>query len=154
MELKFEGIEMWKWNIPTDRTQKVDEKNVIICLSCLILSYGHENVKSDSAFIFSTDDSKVSVTVWAKYLRASERSYSVLSENVMDCWTLMVISKTSTLENAIFFISTLNISQTATPKHTIFWKNSERSFICTCPNCDYFLLPSAENTKNQPFWKF
>ena len=56
-----------------------------VCLACLILSYGHENVKSDSSFVFSTDDSKVSVTVWVKYLRASERSYSVLSENVMDC---------------------------------------------------------------------
>ena len=123
-------------------------------LSCLLLSYGHENVKGDSSFVFSADDSKVLVTVWAKYLGASERSYLVLSKNAMNCWTLIVISKTSTLENNVFFISTLNVSQTATPKHIIFWKNSGRSFICICPNCDYFLLPSAENTKNQPFWTF
>ena len=58
-----------------------------VCLSCLLLNYGHENVKSDSSFVFSADDSKVSVTVWAKYLGASERSYLVLSENAMamDC---------------------------------------------------------------------
>ena len=56
-----------------------------VFLSSLLPSYGHENVKSDSSFVFSADDSKVSVTVWAKYLGASERSYLVLSENAMDC---------------------------------------------------------------------
>ena len=28
MELNFEGLEMWKWNIPTDRAQRVHEKNL------------------------------------------------------------------------------------------------------------------------------
>ena len=28
IELNFEGLEMKKWNIPTDRTQKVNEKMV------------------------------------------------------------------------------------------------------------------------------
>ena len=27
MELNFEGLEMEKWNIPTDRAQRVDGKN-------------------------------------------------------------------------------------------------------------------------------
>ena len=114
-----------------------------VCLSCLLSSYDHENVKSDSSFVVSADDSKVSVTVWAKYLRALERSYLVLPENAIDCWTLMVISKMSTPENAAFFIFTLNITQTKIQKYNIFWKNSGRSFIFTCPNCDYFLLLSA-----------
>ena len=49
-------------------------------------NYGHKNVKSgSSSFVFSIDDSKVSLTVWAKYLGASERSYLVLSGNYMDC---------------------------------------------------------------------
>ena len=49
-------------------------------------NYGHKNVKSGSSyFSFSVDDSKVSLTVWAKYLGESERSYLVLSENFMDC---------------------------------------------------------------------
>ena len=49
-------------------------------------NYGHKNVKSgSSSFVFSVDDSKVSLTVWAKYLGASERYYLVLSENYMDC---------------------------------------------------------------------
>ena len=38
-----------------------------------------------SSFVFSVDDNKVSLTVWAKYLDASERSYLFLSENSMDC---------------------------------------------------------------------
>ena len=44
-------------------------------------SYGHENVKNGSFFIFSADDSKILVLVWASHLNAPERSYSVLSEN-------------------------------------------------------------------------
>ena len=46
------------------------------------------------------------------------------------------------LTKQFFDISTLDISQTVTPKpmnYTIFWKNSERSFRCTfymfCLNC-------------------
>ena len=31
MELKFESIEMQKWNIPMDRAQRVDEKNGLLC---------------------------------------------------------------------------------------------------------------------------
>ena len=32
MELNFEGLEMLKGNTPTDRAQKVNEKNAVICL--------------------------------------------------------------------------------------------------------------------------
>ena len=32
MELNFEGFEMQKWNAPTDRAQRVHEKNELICL--------------------------------------------------------------------------------------------------------------------------
>ena len=32
MELNFEGLEMQKWNIPMDRTWRVDEKNAVIFL--------------------------------------------------------------------------------------------------------------------------
>ena len=31
-EFNFEGLEMYKLNIPTDRAQRVDEKNGVICL--------------------------------------------------------------------------------------------------------------------------
>ena len=32
MELNFEGLEIQKWNMPTDRAQRVDDKNGVICL--------------------------------------------------------------------------------------------------------------------------
>ena len=32
MELNFEGLEMQKWNMRTDRAQRVDEKNGVIYL--------------------------------------------------------------------------------------------------------------------------
>ena len=32
MKFNFEGLEIWKWNIPTDGAQEVDEKNSVICL--------------------------------------------------------------------------------------------------------------------------
>ena len=48
-------------------------------------------------FVFSADDSKTSVSVWA-----SERSYLALSENAMDYWVLSYISKISALENILF----------------------------------------------------
>ena len=47
-------------------------------------------------FVFSADDSKTSVSVWA-----SERSYLALSENAMDYWVLSYISKISAL-NILF----------------------------------------------------
>ena len=61
-------------------------------------NYGYKNVKrGSSSFVFSVDDRKVSLTVWSKYLGASETS-----GNSMDCSLLMVISKMSTLENGGF----------------------------------------------------
>ena len=36
-------------------------------------------------FVFSADDSKKPVTVWAKYLSASERSHLAFLANAMNC---------------------------------------------------------------------
>ena len=35
MKLNFEGLEMEKWNVPTDIVQIVDEKNGVICLATM-----------------------------------------------------------------------------------------------------------------------
>ena len=35
-ELDFEGLEIQKWNIPTDRTQRLGEKNGVICLVIML----------------------------------------------------------------------------------------------------------------------
>ena len=36
MGLNFEGLEMQKWNTPTDRAQRIDEKNGVFCLVMFI----------------------------------------------------------------------------------------------------------------------
>ena len=60
MELNFEGLEMQDWNIPTDRAQRLDEKNGVICL-VIMFTYRVlviKNVKNGPFFMFSADDSK------------------------------------------------------------------------------------------------
>ena len=90
MKLNFEGIKMQKWNIPTDRALRGDEENGFICL-VIIFTSGVTVIlifKNLSYFVFSADDSKTSVTLWAIYLKASEISYLAFSENTMDYWIL------------------------------------------------------------------
>ena len=58
---------MQKWNIQTDRAQKVDEKRGYLSYVCS-WSYGHWNVKNGSFIVGSVDASKKSVTVWRKYI--------------------------------------------------------------------------------------
>ena len=36
VELNFEGFEIQKWNISTDRTQRVGKKNGVICLVIML----------------------------------------------------------------------------------------------------------------------
>ena len=38
MELNFEGLKMEKLNIPMDKSQRVDEKNWVICLVIMFTS--------------------------------------------------------------------------------------------------------------------
>ena len=38
MKLNFEGLEMQKWNIPTDRAQGIDEINGVICQVVIFIS--------------------------------------------------------------------------------------------------------------------
>ena len=90
MELNFEGFEMQKLNIPTDRAQRANEKNEVICV-IIMITLGVMVIKmykNGSSFVPYADASKKSGTVWTKYLHASERSYFALSENAMDCWIL------------------------------------------------------------------
>ena len=84
-----EGLEMQKWNIPTDRPQRLNGKNGVIWAVIMFNPWDmHQNVKNGSFFVSSADASKKSVTVWTKYLRVSERFYTALSGNAMDCWIL------------------------------------------------------------------
>ena len=72
-----------------DRGQRVHETTDVICLLIMFTSgIIVKMTKMAHYFVFSADDSKKSVTVLAKYLSSSERSYLVPSEKVMDYWIL------------------------------------------------------------------
>ena len=82
IELNFECLEMQKRKISTDRSQLVDEKNVVICLAIMLTVIRMSKVAH--FFLLSAEDSKKPVTIWVKHLSASERSYLALLENAMD----------------------------------------------------------------------
>ena len=77
IELNFEGLEIQKLNIPTHRTQRVGEKKGVICIVIMLTPRVMviKMSKYGSFFVFSADDSKKIVLVWANYLNAPERSY-------------------------------------------------------------------------------
>ena len=157
MELNFEGLEMEKWNIPTDRPQRADEKNgaiypfiMFIRLWLLICEIWEKWL----IFIFSADDSKKIVTVCANYLRATERSYWVFSEQGMinrvwsyRSWVILgrntqkLVSQQKIPKSSIF--KNLHLanggSKFNSPQHLL--RKLSRIFRCTkifCPNCDSF----------------
>ena len=67
MELKFEGLEMQKWNIPTIRAQGADEKNDVIYLLIMFTPrLWSWKCQKWLFFVFSADDSKKYVKVSAK----------------------------------------------------------------------------------------
>ena len=58
MELNSEGLEMQKWNIPTDIIQRVDEKDGVICLVIIFTPRVIVIVRNSLYLVFSADDSK------------------------------------------------------------------------------------------------
>ena len=85
MKLNFEVVKKQKRNIPTDRAQRADEKNKVICPFIVFTSrvIVIRMSKNCSFYVFSADDSKKLITAWERYLIAPKRSYWILSENVM-----------------------------------------------------------------------
>ena len=76
MELNFESLKRKKWNIPTDRDQRADEKNRGNLPSFVKFSPRAifiQNGKNNSFFLFE---------------RPSERSYLVLLKNHVECFIL------------------------------------------------------------------
>ena len=133
-----------------------------VCLSCLLPSDGHDKVKNDSSFAYSCwrqqsvshSLGKIFRSIWKVLFRSFRKCYRLLNYDSNEQYAdpLMVISKTSTLENAVFFISTLNISQTATPKHTIFWKNSGRcNILCSQSDTNLVTIPSIISSVKKYF---
>ena len=137
IKMNFEYFQIQKWILQTVRSEKVNEKNGVICLismfpSCVMVL----KLSTKVHFLqFCADLSKKSMSIKAIYIYASGRSRHTLSENgivyydflLNFCWV------------SIFFdILIANISWTVarTPiNHTIFWKNVVRTFRCIYTYC-------------------
>ena len=79
-KLKFEGLQMQKSNIPTDRWEKYGH---LPSYPGYFECYDYQNVKNGYIFLFPADNNKKLVTFLEKYLSAPERFLSFLSENSM-----------------------------------------------------------------------
>ena len=85
MKMNFDYFQIQKWMLQTVRAEKVDEKNGVICLVSMFLSWVivrklSKNVQFLQSF---ADLSKKSKSVEAIYRYASESSHYTLSENSM-----------------------------------------------------------------------
>ena len=132
MELNFEGFEMQKWNISTDRAQRVDGKNKVICL--VVVFTPQVIVKCQKWLIFcifcwcqQKIRSYIALRKWYGLLN-SKLPLATYQPRVSYSFIIFLLTQ------QFFDISTLGISQEVTlktMKHTISWKNSKRSFRCT-----------------------
>ena len=85
MELTFYDFEMQKWNIATDRAQRVDEKNGVIRLVMFTPRLTVIKMSKMACFMyFLLDTAKNQSQNSERYLTASKWSYLALSENTMN----------------------------------------------------------------------
>ena len=85
MELTFYDFEMQKWNIATDRAQRVDEKNGVIRLVMFTPRLTVIKISKMACFMyFLLDTAKNQSQNSERYLTASKWSYLALSENTMN----------------------------------------------------------------------
>ena len=145
---------MQKWNIPTERAQRVDEKNGVVCLVIMFTPWV-KGIKMQKWLIFcifwwwqqkiSHSLGKIFNCIW-KVLLSSFRKCSKLLDSELPlatCQSLKIqIFGIFVLTQQFFDISTLDISQSVTSKpfyHIFFWNNAIRSFSSNqifLPNCD------------------
>ena len=85
MKMNFEYFQIQKWILQTVRSEKVDEKNGVICLVSMFPSWVMVLKLSKKVHFlqFCADLSKKSKSVKAIYIYASESSHYTLSENAM-----------------------------------------------------------------------
>ena len=83
--MNFEYFQIQKWILQTVRSEKVDEKNGVICLVSMFPSWVMVLKLSKKVHFlqFCADLSKKSKSVKAIYIYASESSHYTLSENAM-----------------------------------------------------------------------
>ena len=90
VKLNFEDLEMQKWNIPTNKAQRVNEKNGVIYLAITFTPrvVVIEMLRMAHFLYFLLIAAKTQSQFWSKYLRASERSCLTILRNAMNYWIL------------------------------------------------------------------
>ena len=144
MKMNFEYFQIQKWILQTVRSEKVDEKNGVICLVSMFLFWVMVPKLSRKVHFlqFCDDLSKKSRFIKAIYIYACGRSRYALSGNgivyyaMTYCFGDIYIWNWRILLNlswvSIFFIILIaNISWTV----TLFWKSVVRTFRCIYLNC-------------------
>ena len=160
MKMNFEYFQIQKWILQTVRSEKVDEKNGVICLVSMFPSWVMVLKLSKKVHFlqFCADLSKKSKSIKAIYKYVSERSQYALSENgIVYCamtyyfgdisvWSRRILLNFCWV--SIFFdVLIVNISWTVaqTPiNHSIFWKSVMRTFRYIYVNCCNRLRGLAE----------
>ena len=145
MKLNFEGLEMQKWNIPTDRAQRADGKNGVICLvSCLLPKLWSLKCQKWLIFcIFCWCQQKIS-HIWNKIINCT---WKILFNSLRKCYGLLdselPLARYQPLKIRVslffadsvvfwyFYFQYLTNDNFKPMNHTIFWKNSKRLFRCT-----------------------
>ena len=149
--MNFEYFQIQKWILQTVRSEKVDDKNGVICLVSMFSSWVMVLKLSKKVHFlqFCADLSKKSTSIKVIYIYASERSRYTLSENGIvyyamtycfgdiSIWNWRILLNFSWV--SIFFdILIANILWTVarTPiNDIIFWKSAMRTFRCTYVYC-------------------
>ena len=87
---EIEDLEMQKWNIPTNKAQRVNEKNGVIYLAITFTPrvVVIEMLRMAHFLYFLLIAAKTQSQFWSKYLRASERSCLTILRNAMNYWIL------------------------------------------------------------------
>ena len=151
MKMNFEYFQIQKWILQTVRSEKVDEKNGVICLVSMFPSWVMVLKLSKKVHFlqFCADLSKKSKSIKATYIYASETSRYALSENgivyyaMTYCFGDISVWSRRILLNfcwvSIFFnILIVNISWTVTQtpiNHSIFRNSVIITFRCVYVNC-------------------
>ena len=151
MKMDFGYFQIQKWIFQTVRSEKVDEKNGVICLvSMFPLWVMVLKLSKNLHFLqYCADLTKKSRSIEAIYIYASERSPYALSENgivhyVMtysfrdiSVWSRKILLNFCWV-SIFFYISITNISWTLAQtsiNHSIFWTRVMRTFRCIYVNC-------------------
>ena len=149
MKMSFDYFQFQKSMLQTAvRSEKVDEKNGVICLVSTLPSWVMVLKLSEKVqFLqFCADHSQKFMSIKGIYIYASERSRYALSENGSVYMLWLTVSEILVFEvekfwswDSIFFgILIANISWTVvqtTINHSIFWKSVMKTFRCIYVNC-------------------